>query len=191
MRRVLAAPILVALAAAQPQRRGVISGHMPTDSGGNSSPAGWEMQRGHHLQSSVGLHSPMKTACGRDFNPQLYYEVLQACCDQQWLYAIQRELRTDTEYIQFIHQNGGAAKELRTLTDSCQHDDEMMLKLREKLKSDKKLAMTLCAVQDSYTRIRQKRDSHETQVAADGGKDPYSSMKARQQTDFGAQTPQF
>lgn len=174
------------------QRRGVISGQMPTEGGnGNGNPQGWEMRRGHHLQSSVGLHSPMETACGRRFNPQVYYEVLQACCDQQWLYAIQRELRNDTEYIEFLQQNGGAAKELRVLTDSCQHDDEMMLKLREKLKTDKKLSITLCAVQESYERIREKRDRHETQVAADGGKDPYASLKARQKNEFGSQLPKF
>jgi len=173
--------------------RTVISGQMPTDSGNgsNGSSGGWEMRRGHHLQSSVGLHSPMKTACGREFNPQVYYEVLQACCDQQWMVAIQRELRTDAEYVGYLRQHGGAAKEIQALTDSAHHDDEFMVKLKEKLLKDHKMSLTLCALQDSYERIRKKRDQHETQVAADGGRDPYASMKARQQGEFGSSHPQF
>ncbi|AIN98924.1 hypothetical protein LPMP_250590 [Leishmania panamensis] len=173
-------------------RRAIIPGHIPTEgtrhSGNNQ---GWEMRRGHHLQSSIGLHTPIKTACGREFNPQVYYEVLQACCDQQWLVAIQRELRTDTEYINYLRQHGGAAKDMRILTDGVQHDDEFMAKLKEKLKTDEKVSLTLCAVQQSYERIRKKRDLHETQVAADGGRDPYASMKASRKGDFGSQMPQF
>ena len=172
--------------------RTVISGQMPTEgSGPGSNPQGWELRRGHHLQSSVGLHSPIRTACGREFNPQVYYEVLQACCDQQWLVAIQRELRTDTEYVNYLRQHGGAAKDVRMLTESVQHDDEFMAKLKEKLKTDEKMSLTLCAVQESYERIRKKRDQHETQVAADGGRDPYASMKAKQKGEFGSQMPQF
>ncbi|KPA79463.1 putative mitochondrial hypothetical protein [Leptomonas pyrrhocoris] len=190
MRRLQRVPLRVCALALS--RRTVISGQMPTEgSGAGGTSQGWEMRRGHHLQSSVGLHSPIHTACGRDFNPQVYYEVLQACCDQQWLVAIQRELRTDTEYINYLRQNGGAAKDLRMLTDSVQHDDEFMVKLKEKLKTDDKLSLTLCAVQDSYERIRKKRDHHETQVAADGGRDPYASMKMKQKGEFGSQMPQF
>lgn len=173
--------------------RTVISGQMPTDAGADprGGSGGWEMRRGHHLQSSVGLHSPIQTACGRSFNPQVYYEVLQACCDQQWLVAIQRELRTDTEYVAYLRQHGGAAKDIQTLTDSANHDDEFMAKLKARLTTDHKMSLTLCALQESYERIRKKRDQHETQVAADGGRDPYASMKSRQNGEFGASYPQF
>ncbi|KAK7200399.1 hypothetical protein NESM_000094000 [Novymonas esmeraldas] len=180
-RRVLAVPL-----------RMIIPGHMPTEGTGPAgNPQGWEMRRGHHLQSSVGLHSSMVTACGREFNPQVYYEVLQACCDQQWLIAIQRELRSDTEYVNYLREHGGAAKDMRVLTDNIHHDDEFMVKLKEKLKTDKKMSLTLCAVQDSYERIRKKRDQHDTKVAADGGHDPYASMKASRKGEFGAQMPKF
>lgn len=160
--------------------------------GGSSSiPQGLELQRGHHLQSSVGLHSPIPTACGRSFDPQVYYEVLQACCDPQWMSAIQREMRSDAEYVAHLRQNGGAARDLRVLTEGVHHDDELMTKLKEKLKTDASLSLSLCAVQDSYRRIRSKRDQHETQVAADGGRDPYSTMKSRQRDQFGSQQPKF
>ncbi|AYU79389.1 hypothetical protein LdCL_250011000 [Leishmania donovani] len=190
MRRVQRTPLR--LGALVVSRRTIIPGHIPTEGPGpNGSSHGWEMRRGHHLQSSVGLHTPIKTACGREFNPQVYYEVLQACCDQQWLVAIQRELRTDTEYVNYLRQHGGAAKDMRMLTDSVQHDDEFMARLKEKLKTDEKMSLTLCAVQDSYMRIRKKRDLHETQVAADGDRDPYTSLKASRKGDFGSQMPQF
>lgn len=159
--------------------------------GSASIPQGLELQRGHHLQSSVGLHSPIPTACGRQFDPQVYYEVLQACCDPQWMSAIQRELRNDTEYVEHLRTNGGAARDMRAMTDSVHHDDEFMVMLKERLKEDKTMSLTLCAVQDSYQRIRRKRDQHETQVAADGGRDPYATMKGRQKDQFGAQQPKF
>lgn len=190
MRRFQGAPLRLCAIACS--RRTVITGQMPTEGGApGSNPQGWELRRGHHLQSSVGLHTPMRTACGRDFNPQVYYEVLQACCDQQWLVAIQREIRNDAEYVNYLREHGGAAKDMRMLTDNVQHDDEFMAKLKEKLKTDAKMSLTLCAVQDSYERIRKKRDHHETQVAADGGRDPYASMKAKQKGEFGSQVPQF
>lgn len=156
-----------------------------------SVPQGMAISRGHHLQSSVGLHSPIPTACGRMFDPQVYYELLQACCDPQWMSAIQRELRSDTEYVHHLRQHGGAARDLRVLTDNVHHDDEFMEKLKERLKSDKTVSLTLCAVQESYQRIRRKRDQHETKVAADGGRDPYATMKAKQQNQFGSQQPKF
>lgn len=160
-------------------------------SGSSSVPQGMSLQRGHHLHSSVGLHSPIATACGRQFDPQVYYEMLQACCDPQWLSAVQRELRNDTEYVDHLRQNGGAARDLRVLTEGIHHDDEFMAQLKERLKSDKTMSLSLCAVQDSYRRIRNKRDQHETQVAADGGHDPYSSMKLKQRDQFGAQQRKF
>lgn len=170
----------------------VIPGHFPTEGAGASGhPDGWELRRGHHLQSSVGLHTPFQTACGRLFDPQLYYEVLQACCDQQWMGAIQREIQKDSEYVTYLRQHGGAAKALRILTENTHHDDEFMNKLREQLKTDVKVSLTLCAVQDSYRRIREKRDDHETQVVADGGRDPYASMRAQQNASFGTQQPRF
>lgn len=147
------------------------------------------MQRGHHLQSSIGLHSPIDTKCGRQFDPQKYYEVLQACCDQQWMSAIQRELRNDTEYVQHLRQHGGAARDLRVMTDSVHHDDEFMTLLKQRLATDHTLSLTLCAVQESYQRIRSKRDTHETQVVADGGLDPYQTMKEKQRGGFGSNQP--
>lgn len=180
------------------QRRSVIPGQIPTDdslrhgngTGGERAP-GWELRRGHHLHSSVGLHSPYPTACGRMFNPQLYHEVLQACCDQKWLQAVQREMRNDAEWVETLRREGGVAKDMNVLTESTGHDDEFMMKLREKLKTNKKMSLTLCAIQESYERIREKRDMHETQVAADGGHDPYAAMRQRQQGEFGAKLPSF
>ncbi|CAD2217184.1 hypothetical protein, conserved [Angomonas deanei] len=172
-------------------RRTVIPGQLPTE-GENGVPSNpLSLRKGHHLQSSVGLHTPYKTACGRMFDSQLYYEVLQACCDQQWMMAIQREVRNDEEYVNYLRQNGGAAKDLRALTDSVYHDDELMVKLKDRLKTDVGMSLALCALQESYARIREKRDQHETQVAADGGRDPYASLKSRQKDNFGMQTPQF
>lgn len=193
MRRLLGTrAVRAAAVAVVAQSRCVISGQIPTEGmGGGGAAQGWEVRRGHHLQSSVGLHNSMRTACGRDFNPQVYYEVLQACCDQKWLVAIQRELRNDAEYVNHLREHGGVAKEMRMLTDSIHHDDELMVKLKERLKTDAKMSLTLCALQDSYERIRKKRDQHETQVAADGGRDPYASMRASGKGDFGTQTPQF
>lgn len=159
--------------------------------GSSSIPQGLELQRGHHLQSSVGLHSPIATACGRSFDPQVYYEVLQACCDPQWMSAIQRELRMDSEYAEYLRANGGVASEVRAITESVHHDDDLMMKLKDRLKTDKGISLALCAIQDSYMRIRRKRDQHETQVAADGGLDPYATMKDRQRGGFGAQQPKF
>lgn len=167
------------------------TGNSKVFEGSSSIPQGLEMQRGHHLQSSVGLHSSILTACGRSFDPQVYYEVLQACCDPQWMSAIQRELRTDTEYADFLRSNGGVASEVRAITENVHHDDELMRKLKDRLKVDKGISLSLCAIQDSYLRIRKKRDQHETQVAADGGRDPYATMKERQRDNFGAQQPKF
>ncbi|KAH9586509.1 hypothetical protein LSM04_006790 [Trypanosoma melophagium] len=190
------------------QHRTVIPGQFPTDtspSGYNGSNngdsnsngtagvngGGWELQRGHHLQSSVGLHTSFPTACGRMFNPQLYYEVLQACCDRQWLQAIQREMRNDKEWVETLRTEGGVARSMNALTESTHHDDELMMKLRDTLKTDRKMSLTLCAIQESYERIRRKRDMHETQVAADGGHDTYASMRQRQQGQFGNNFPSF
>ncbi|PWU96338.1 hypothetical protein C4B63_19g87 [Trypanosoma cruzi] len=177
------------------QRRTVITGQIPTSPTGGDAPAsstpGWELRRGHHLHSSVGLHTSFPTACGRMFNPQLYYEVLQACCDQQWLQAIQRELRNDKEWMDTLRREGGVAKAMNALTESTHHDDEFMMKLRDTLKTDKKMSLTLCAIQESYERIRNKRDMHETQVAADGGDDPYAAMRRKQQGEFGHKYPSF
>lgn len=159
--------------------------------GSSSIPQGLELQRGHHLQSSVGLHSPIMTACGRSFDPQIYYEVLQACCDPQWMSAIQRELRTDSEYTDHLRSNGGVASDVRAITESVHHDDDLMIKLKDRLKTDVGVSLALCAIQDSYLRIRKKRDQHETQVAADGGMDPYATMKNRQKGEFGSQQPKF
>nr|CCC94676.1 conserved hypothetical protein [Trypanosoma congolense IL3000] len=180
------------------QLRSVIPGQVPTDGfsrdgGGATQPGmpGWELRRGHHLHSSVGLHTPYLTACGRMFNPQVYHEVLQACCDQSWLQAIQREMQSDTEWITMLRQEGGVAKAINTLTESTGHDDEFMMKLQETLKTDRKMSLTLCAIQESYQRIREKRDMHETQVAADGGHDPYAAMRQKQQGEFGNRLPSF
>ncbi|EPY31345.1 hypothetical protein STCU_03502 [Strigomonas culicis] len=66
-----------------------------------------------------------------------------------------------------------------------------MDKLKKELAADVGMSLTLCAMQDSYVRIREKRDRHETQVAADGGRDPYAAMRANQQGQFGSQRPNF
>jgi len=166
--------------------RAIGTGHMPTEMS-----EGWERSRSHHLQSSVGLHDSVVTACGRHFNPQVYHEVLQACCDSKWLAAIQTELRNDTEYVNYLLQHGGAAKDLRMLTDSTQHDDEFMMKLMNLVKKDKKISLMLCALQDSYQRIREKRDRHETRVAADGGRDPYEPLRQQTRASFGSHRPQM
>ncbi|KEG14186.1 putative complement regulatory protein [Trypanosoma grayi] len=176
------------------QLRTIIPGQIPTDAASGDPAAGtpgWELRRGHHLQSSVGLHTPFPTACGRTFNPQLYYEVLQACCDQQWLQAIQREMRNDTEWVESLRREGGVAKAMNALTESTYHDDEFMMKLQDTLKTDKKMSLTLCAIQESYERIRNKRDMHETHVAADGGPDPYATMRQKQQGQFGNKLTSF
>lgn len=86
--------------------------------------------------------------------------------------AIQREIRNGAEGIDYLRHNGGAAKDLSVLTERSQHDNEFMMKLQERFKTDHKMSLTLCAVLESYQRIRDERDRHETPVAADGGMDP-------------------
>lgn len=138
------------------------------------------MSRSHHLFSSINTATPYKTACGRTFDPVTYTELLQAAMDQQWAQAIQKQLREDKEYLEMLRVEGGGAQTIDALGQSAQfsNDEEFMAVLKPVLLSDKKTALSICAIQDAYVAIRKKRDEHQTNVAADGS-DPYGDIKKR------------
>lgn len=156
--------------------------HFPVKSDDN--PNGWTLPSTHRLAGAAGLHSIIDTACGRSFDPNIYQEMLTACCDQQWLGAIQRGTMEDAEYVEMVRTEGGAASTLQKMSEGVTHDNEFMVKLKEQLQRDRKVALSLCAMQDSYLRIRRKRDDHETRVAASGREDPTAQLK-RQKLSFG------
>lgn len=146
------------------------------------------MPKNHQLTGTVGMHSLIKTACGRTFDMNHYQEMLQACCDHQWVNAIQRSLLEDSEYLDMLATEGGAALTLQQLTDGVQHENEFIEKLKVMLKEDRRVALSLCALQDSYLRIRNRRDKQETMSAANGPSGIASTMK-QQRLAFG-QVPQ-
>ena len=134
----------------------------------------------------MGIHSSFMTACGRRFDPNLYFEVLQAVCDAQWMAAIQKEVLNDVEYRTMIQKEGGAAKTVAKLMEDVNNDDQFIETLRVVLAQDRKVALSLCAVQEAYSRIRNKRDEQETKSAAEGY-DPYDTLK-KQRSQFGTPT---
>lgn len=147
----------------------------------------FELNRSHHLFNSVNLGTPFKTACGRNFDPQMYMEMLQAMVDQSWAQAVGRALKDDAEYVETVRTEGGAAQEIDRLGEGGRgSDDEFMAKLRVVLEKDKKVSLCVCAMQDAYGRVREKRDKHATEVAA-RGTDPLAALKGKSQ--FGAGTP--
>jgi hypothetical protein len=160
------------------------SSHFPVSSGDG----GWSLPSTHRLSASSGVHSIIHTACGRTFDPNIYQEMLTACCDQQWLQAIQRGILEDSEYVELIRTEGGAAAAVKQMSEGVTHDNEFMEKLKERLCTDRKISLSLCAMQDSYLRIRRKRDEHETRVAASGKEDPLSNLK-RTKLSFGQLMP--
>jgi hypothetical protein len=116
--------------------------------------------------------APIKTACDRTFDPMLFQEVIQATTDPQWSAAIQRYLREDGEYMNMMLREGGgggmAIDQLitRGLGGS---DEEAMQNLKRLLQTDRKAALTVCAIQDAYQKIRENRDLQQTKLAAEGG----------------------
>jgi hypothetical protein len=131
---------------------------------------------GHHLQTSVTRHSLIKTACGRNFDPNSYLEMVQACCDPKWLSAIQRACAQDKEYVDMLRTEGGTSKTIEFLSSGCKSDHEFMEKLKKVLQDDRKAALSLCALQKAYVDIREKRDLDESKRAADGGGDVQGKM---------------
>lgn len=148
----------------------------------------WEMSKSHHLHNSLGTQTAYVTACGRSFDPTIYQELIQACVDQTWCQSIQRQLREDGEYMQMLRSEGGGAQTIDEMYQrgGFTNDDEFLIKLKEILTVDKKTALSITALQDAYTKIRKKKDLQATEVAANGGSDPYASMKQR--TPFASQT---
>ena len=113
--------------------------------------------------------------------------MVQACCDQKWMAAIQRGISEDKEYVEMLRTEGGAARTLDVITSGVRSDNEFMEKLKAVLTEDKKVALSLCALQDAYKRLREKRDLHETKNTADG-KDS-SGMLRPHTPSFGASLP--
>lgn len=148
----------------------------------------WELPKTHHLQNSIGTATPYPTACGRMFDPILYQELIQACVDQSWCQAIQRQLREDSEYLSMLRTEGGGAQTIDDLykQGGFANDEEFLVKLKTVLTTDKRTSLAVTALQDAYSRLRKKRDIHQTEVAATGH-DPYGSMKGR--TSFGTTVP--
>lgn len=138
----------------------------------------------HHLASTVGSHALIQTICGRTFDPNVCQEMISACCDHQWASAIQKGLQEDTEYVEMLQSEGGAALTLQRLSKTVKHDNEFLEKMKELLVTDRRVAIALCAMQDSYLRIRSKRDAHETRAAADG-RDDVEHIKKERRLSFG------
>ena len=133
--------------------------------------------------------APIHTACGRRFDPMLFQELLQASSDPGWSAAIQRNLKDDAEYVAMLRTDGGGAMAIDEL---CLHglggsDEEAMGNLKKLLQSDRRAALSVCAIQDSYVKIREKRDVEQSKIAAEGGHDAYSSLR-QNRTPFGANT---
>jgi hypothetical protein len=82
--------------------------------------------------------------------------------------SIQQQLRSDKEYVEMVVREGGVAVQIEALQRQFSSDDEFIERLKDVVKTDRKVALSLCAMQEAYTRIRKKRDEHETTTAADG-----------------------
>jgi hypothetical protein len=175
------------LARCHVQRRSVTGGRNATGLplGDND---GWEVPKAHKLFNSTTLGSAFSTACGREFDPAVYVEVIQAMSDQSWGQAIGKQLQEDREYVELIRKEGGAGQKIDAIyRQGFSSDEEFMHKLKAMLQQDAHAALATCAIQDAYLAIRKKRDVHATQVAADGGADPASMHRSRRQ--FGENQP--
>jgi hypothetical protein len=149
---------------------------------------GMRMPANNPLAGTIGLHSTIETACGRSFDLNHYQEMLTACCDHQWVAAIQKGLSEDSEYLEMLRTEGGAGLSLQKMAEGVKHDNEFVEKLKVMLKEDRCVSLSLCALQDSYLSIRNRRDKQETVAVAAGKKDAATSMK-QQRLAFG-QVPQ-
>jgi hypothetical protein len=154
-------------------------GHIP-----NQESRAWEMPRTNKHTSAQNLGSRFTTACGRDFDPVIYMELIQAMTDKSWSQAIQNHLREDAEYVHMIRTKGGGAKTIDAICATGVHDEEFMHRLKTTMQTDAQTALAVCAIQDAYSKIRTKRDENQSQTAADG-RDPYGAVKSRNQAQFG------
>ena len=149
---------------------------------------GFEVPKSHKLFNSTSLGSSFTTACGREFDPAVYVEVIQAMSDQSWGQAIGKQLQEDREYVDLIRKEGGAGQKIDAIyRQGFSSDEEFMHKLKVLLQQDAHAALATCAIQEAYLAIRKKRDVHATQVAADGGPDAASMARSRRQ--FGENQP--
>jgi hypothetical protein len=150
---------------------------------------GFQLPKSHPNYNSTQLGGNFMTACGRRFDPQIYTEIIQAMTDQSWGQAIGRQLREDKEYMEMLRKDGGAAQKVDSIfQQGFSSDQEFMVKLKALLTVDAHAALGVCAIQDAYTAIREKRDAHATEVAA-SGHDPFAAVKQRR--EFGQQQPKM
>ena len=115
--------------------------------------------------------APIRTACGRTFDPMTFQELLQTVTDQSWATAIQRQMMTtDREYVRMLTKEGGGAMAIDDLVlkGLGGSDEEAMANLKKLLESDYKASLSVCALQDAYTVLREKRDMNKTKEAAAG-----------------------
>lgn len=113
--------------------------------------------------------APIRTACGRTFDPMTFQELLQTVTDQSWATAIQRQMMTaDREYVKMLTKEGGGAMAIDELVmrGLGGSDEEAMANLKKLLETDFKASLSVCALQDAYTVLREKRDMSKTKEAA-------------------------
>jgi hypothetical protein len=137
------------------------------------------MSKSNKYVNTQTTAAPIKTACGRTFDPMTFQELLQATTDPSWSAAIQRHLFTDTEYITMLRTEGGGALAIDELVlkGLGGSDEEAMSKLKQLLQTDRKAALSVCALQDAYVAIRENRDLGQTKAAAGEGSLASRAMK--------------
>eukprot|EP00759_Apiculatamorpha_spiralis_P031096 PhF_6_TR32862/c0_g1_i2/m.48362 len=130
-------------------------------------PSNFEWNRQHHLTNSLPTGSPYKTKCGRTFDPNLYFEMMNAICDQKWIGAIHRHLRDDSEYQHMVRTTGNGATAFDAL---CQQnvmgDDQAYTEMKNLMENDQRASLSVCALLDAYQKIKDNRDEYKTMLAA-------------------------
>lgn len=126
-------------------------------------------------------YSTTMTACGRTFDPNILLELIRASQDKRWLQAIHAEMSKDREYMRCLLHEGASGLELqKILMTQDSNDDNFMGILSDRLREDRKAALSVCAMQDAFVAIKKRRDLENTRRAAQGNEatDPTSQLKS-------------
>lgn len=172
-----ASPLAALVAFAPSSRREVLRAYHHF---AGAMPKGGSMPKSNAYVNTQATAAPIMTACNRKFDPMLFQELIQASTDPQWSGAIQAKLREDTEYMHMmLREGGGGALQIDQLIMKGLggSDEEGMNNLKKLLMSDRKAALSVCAIQDAYSKIREARDLQQTKVAAQGGSDAFAPMR--------------
>ena len=153
--------------------------------GAGSSASQQTINKSNKYVNTQTSAAPFKTSCGRTFDPMTFQELLQTVTDQSWATAIQRQMMTtDREYVKMLTQEGGGAMAIDELVlkGLGGNDEEAMGNLRRLLENDYKASLSVCALQDAYVALREKRDMSKTKEAAGvsgvGGASETASLRA-------------